>query len=123
MTITNKQFMNKIIKTIVYSFGILSSAGIVNAFGYFRNSDMYDFMGMSGFGMFVGFGVAAVLIGVLLFVFWLWMLVDCLKRDFKKDVEKVAWILVMIFLHILGAIIYYFVVKAGDKKVWKEKKK
>lgn len=50
------------------------------------------------------------------------MLVDCLKRDFKKDIEKVVWVLVLVFLHLLGALVYYFVVKVQDKKV-KEKKR
>lgn len=62
----------------------------------------------------------AVVIGILLVIFWLWMLVDCLKRDFKKDAEKIVWVLVIIFLHILGAIIYYFVVKS-DKDIKKKK--
>src|SRR3989338_3153778 len=103
-------------KMAALAFTLLSSAGTANAFGFMGNSDMYDFVGMPGFGMFVGFGLAAVAIGVLLFLFWLWMLIDCLKRNFKGDYEKIVWILVMIFLHILGAVIYYFVVKIGDKK-------
>jgi len=40
-----------------------------------------------------------------------------LKRDFKKDHEKIVWVLVMIFLHILGSLVYYFVVKISEKKV------
>jgi len=115
--------MSKITKIITFILASISAAGIANAFGYSKNYDMYDFMGMSGFGMFVGFGIIAMLVGVLLFIFWLWMLIDCLKRDFKKDYEKIAWVLVMIFLHILGAIIYYFVVKIGEKQIVKEKKK
>lgn len=55
------------------------------------------------------------IIAALLFIFWIWMLVDCIKKDFKKDSEKIVWVLVIIFLHFLGATIYYFVVKAGDK--------
>ena len=115
--------MNKIQKIITFALTILFAAGIANAFGYFRSSDMYDFVGMPGFGMFVGFGFVAMAIGILLFLFWLWMLVDCLKRDFKKDYEKIVWVLVVIFLHILGAVIYYFVVKVEEKKAGKEKKK
>ena len=103
-------------KITSFALALISAAGIANAFGFMRDSDMYDFVGMPGFGMFVGFGLAAILIGVLLFLFWLWMIVDCLKRDFKKDYEKIVWILVMIFLHILGAVIYYFVVKVEDRK-------
>ena len=115
--------MNKLSKVIIFVFTILYSITFVNAFGYFRSSDMYDFVGMPGFGMFVGFGLVVIAIGILLFLFWLWMLIDCLKRDFKKDYEKIVWILVMIFLHILGAVIYYFVVKVGGKENSKGKKK
>lgn len=64
-----------------------------------------------------------IVIGILLFVFWIVMLIDCAKRNFKRDSDKVVWILVIIFLNLLGASIYYFVVKASDKKNLKEKKK
>lgn len=110
-------------KIITLALALLILAGIANAFGYFKDPDMYDFVGMPGFGMFVGFGLLAVAIGIFLFAFWLLMLVDCLKRDFKKDYEKIVWVLVMIFLHILGAVIYYFVVKVEDKRNLGAKKK
>ena len=115
--------MNKLSNIIVFALFFISVIGTANAFGYFRSNDMYDFMGMPGFGMIMGLGLIAILAGIFLFVFWLWMLVDCLKRDFKKDYEKIVWVLVMIFLHLLGAIIYYFVVKISKKVVVKEKKK
>lgn len=102
-------------KIISFVLAFISLSSIANAFGYFRDADMYDFIGMSGFGMIAGLGFIAILIGIFLFAFWLWMLIDCLKRDFKKDIEKIVWVLVMIFLHLLGAIIYYFVVKISDK--------
>ena len=54
---------------------------------------------------------------VLIFVFWIQMMIDCLKRNFKSDGEKIAWTIVIVFLGILGAAVYYFVVKkAEDKK-------
>ena len=59
---------------------------------------------------------------VLVFAFWIWMLIDCLKRNFKKDNDKIAWVLVIVFLSVLGASIYYFVVKINDKKNFKRKK-
>jgi uncharacterized membrane protein YphA (DoxX/SURF4 family) len=55
-----------------------------------------------------------VIIAILAVVFWLWMLIDCLMRD--KFQDKLVWILVLVFLHIIGAIIYYFLVKGKDKK-------
>ena len=51
----------------------------------------------------------------LLFAFWIWMIVDCAKRKFKNDNEKIVWILVLIFLSLLGAVIYYFAIKIQDK--------
>ena len=50
------------------------------------------------------------------FAFWIWMLVDCIKRKFKKDDEKIIWLLVIILVQAIGAIIYYFVIKRKDKK-------
>ncbi len=65
----------------------------------------------------LGFGFTWVLISLIilvilsLWVFWIWMIVDCVKRNFKNDNDKVVWILVLVFLGILGAIIYFFVIK------------
>ena len=56
-------------------------------------------------------------LGILSLVFWIWMLVDCIKRDFKKEDEKIIWLLVIILVQVIGAIIYYFVVKRKDKKM------
>ena len=107
---------SRVFKLIIFAFSFISVIGLANAFGYFRHDyDMLDFMGMSYFGLFAGFGLIVLAAIAFLFVFWLWMLIDCLKRDFKKDIEKIAWILVLIFLHILGTIVYYFVVKVNDK--------
>ena len=51
------------------------------------------------------------LLGIALIAFWIWMLVDCIQRDFK---DKVLWILIILLTQTLGAIIYYFVVKRND---------
>jgi len=50
-------------------------------------------------------------------IFWIWMLIDLLKRDFPttKENEKIIWLLVLLFTYWLGALIYYFMVKK-DKK-------
>lgn len=58
-----------------------------------------------------GFMASGSVIGILLLVFWVWMIVDCVKRNFKKDNEKIVWILVILFAKIFGALIYFFVVK------------
>lgn len=50
------------------------------------------------------------------FVFWILMLIDCVKRKFKKDTEKIVWVLVIIYTGIIGALIYYFIVKNKGKR-------
>jgi len=45
-------------------------------------------------------------------VFWLWMLIDALMHEPTTN-EKILWFLVIFFLHLLGALIYFFVRKRG----------
>ena len=116
--------MNTTSRAIIFSLASILAVAMANAFGYFgRDSDVFGFMGMPNFGIFAGLGIVVMLAFLFLLVFWLWMLVDCLKRDFKRDTDKIVWIIVLIFLHLLGAIVYYFVVKVAVKSPAKEKKK
>lgn len=64
-----------------------------------------------------GFVIGIVLLLALIIAivaFWIWMVVDCAGRRFKKSEDKTVWILIIIFLHIIGAIIYYFGVKRKE---------
>ena len=49
------------------------------------------------------------LIGLACFALWIWMLIDCLTNNGIQSSEKVAWVLVIIFLPFLGSLIYLFV--------------
>ena len=44
------------------------------------------------------------------FGFWLWMLIDCIQRKLS-DNDKTLWILILLFGNLIGAIIYFFMVK------------
>jgi hypothetical protein len=44
---------------------------------------------------------------VLAFVFWIWMLVDCIKNTRLTDNERIVWVLVIVFVHAIGALIYF----------------
>lgn len=62
----------------------------------------------------------AILAVLITSIFWVMMLVDCAKRDFK---DKLAWIIIIIFTHFMGAVLYYYTVKkAEDKKRGKAQK-
>lgn len=49
------------------------------------------------------------LIGLAITGFWIWMLIDAVTRCPGENNLKLIWVLVIIFTHVLGAIIYYFV--------------
>lgn len=70
-------------------------------------------------GWMLGFGLVFMLlfgiIGILGFMFWIWMIVDCATRDFRNDMNKVVWILIILFLNVLGAVIYYFSIKSKSR--------
>ena len=51
-------------------------------------------------------------ISLACFVFWLWMLVHAITNKGISDVEKIMWVLVIIFLPVIGSIIYFFVGKS-----------
>jgi len=48
-------------------------------------------------------------IAVALFAFWIWMLIDAITNKGLESTEKIVWVLVIIFLHALGALIYFLV--------------
>ncbi len=73
-------------------------------------------MGVAWLNLFIlALGLIFFITAILGVVFWIVMIIDCVKRTFKNDNEKIAWILILVFLHALGAAIYYFVVKRKAK--------
>lgn len=59
---------------------------------------------------------AFFLVGILVFAFWVWMIVDCARRNFNQDIEKIVWILVIVLATWIGALIYLLVVKLSNDK-------
>ena len=53
--------------------------------------------------------LVVAVIGIACFVFWLWMLIHAIKNKGLSDTEKIIWVLVILFVHVLGALIYFFV--------------
>ena len=64
------------------------------------------------FVLLIGFLILLIIaLAIFALVFWIMMLVDAAKRKFKDSTERVLWIILMVFTGLIGAIIYYFVVK------------
>ncbi|WP_187264551.1 PLD nuclease N-terminal domain-containing protein [Pontibacter beigongshangensis] len=63
--------------------------------------------------LFIGLGGNEILL--LLFflgipaILWLWALVDLLRSDFKNSTNKLIWVIPIIFLPVLGALLYLLI--------------
>ena len=53
-----------------------------------------------------------VLVGlaIVLSIFWIWMLIDAITSN-MAGTQKLIWVLVILFTHIIGAAIYFFVAR------------
>ena len=58
------------------------------------------------------FAGAIAIVAILVLIFWIWMLVDCAKRRFKNDVEKIVWVVVIALCSWIGALVYFIVIKS-----------
>jgi hypothetical protein len=47
--------------------------------------------------------------GLAATIFWIWMLIHAITNKGLDSTEKIVWVLVVLFLHFLGALIYFFV--------------
>lgn len=55
------------------------------------------------------FMLLSALLGLAGFAFWVWMLVHAITNRGLGDGEKIAWVLVIIFLPVLGCILYFLI--------------
>jgi hypothetical protein len=58
------------------------------------------------FSLLGGFAIIAFAVAIVATIVWIWALVDCLQNPRINGTEKLVWVLVIVFLHVLGAIIY-----------------
>jgi len=59
----------------------------------------------------IGLLIALFLGGLALLacIFWIWMLIHAITNRGLDSIEKLIWVLVILFLHFLGGLIYFFV--------------
>ena len=64
-------------------------------------------------------GPAAIIVLIWL-IFWIWMIIDCLARDYRefgtlitsdKSADKLVWVLLILFLPLIGAIAYHISIR------------
>jgi hypothetical protein len=61
-----------------------------------------------------GMVLFSLLIGLLIFVLWIWAIVDAIRNPALSDTQRLIWILVIFFFPILGAIIYAVAGRGGS---------
>ena len=62
--------------------------------------------------LFYLFIIGLALLGT---IFWIIELIDVCRREFPDPNTKIIWILVLLFSHGVGALVYYF---AGRSQGW-----
>ena len=64
-----------------------------------------------GLEILVVLAVLLVLVplAIALFAFWIWMLISTIQNQGLTEGEKIAWVLVLVLVHFLGAVLYYFI--------------
>lgn len=80
------------------------------------SKNMSEMLLASAGGIFVG-ATFLIIIGIIVLtsIFWIWMLVDCLTSSLPT-MEKLVWTLVIVFLHILGAILYFAIARKNRSR-------
>ena len=43
------------------------------------------------------------ILGLLVFIFWIWMLKECLTSASFEGNDKIAWVIVILFTYLIGA--------------------
>jgi hypothetical protein len=61
------------------------------------------------FNLFGFFPIGFNGIAVFATLFWIWVLVDCITKESSEGNDKVAWVLIILFVPLIGALLYYFV--------------
>lgn len=49
-----------------------------------------------------------LVLALSILAFWIWMLVDCVRNEPRDGNDRLVWILVIVFVKVVGAVIYYF---------------
>lgn len=65
-----------------------------------------------GAGLSLAVALFLLFLLALVFLFWILMLISAITNPRIAGGEKVAWVLVIIFLHFIGALIYLLVGKS-----------
>jgi Phospholipase_D-nuclease N-terminal len=64
----------------------------------------------------MGLGLVAFPLALLCFAFWIWMRISAIRNPNLGETEKICWVLAIIFLQIIGALLYFFIAHSSRSK-------
>jgi tetratricopeptide (TPR) repeat protein len=73
---------------------------------------------ISNGSLWLGFSI--IILFLLICGFWIWMIIDVIRRPMDN---KFAWVLIVLILGFIGALIYFFTKRKNSKSVGKDKTK
>jgi hypothetical protein len=53
--------------------------------------------------------LTVILLGVAGTVFWAWALIDCIRNEPEGSQDRLLWALVILFSHLVGAVLYVII--------------
>ena len=59
--------------------------------------------------LFMGLGSFEVLILLIPIGLTIWALIDAIKSNFQKDINKLVWIIVIVGMPFFGGILYFLI--------------
>ena len=52
------------------------------------------------------------LASIITLIIWLWLLIDCVQREnYDGPNDKLLWVIIIFFGGLIGAVLYYFMIK------------
>jgi len=75
---------------------------------------------------FTAMTLPAGLLGIIGFIFWIWMIIDCLGRapyDFRllftqrREHDKWIWIAIVVLTHWIGALLYFLLIRQPAQSI------
>lgn len=58
-------------------------------------------------GLFVGMMILFIIMGCL--VFWIYVIIDIVRGGFKSEGDKIVWLVLVLFVFVIGMVLYYLI--------------
>lgn len=67
--------------------------------------------------VFAGLGTTVLILLLVASLFWIWALIDCALNPRLDPLQRIIWLAVIFFLHLVGAILYAVTGRGNSKRL------